>query len=58
MEAQMAVTKDELQSILEASPFARIYDFKLDFVAYGECRLLFLARELMTASSSAQSVVI
>src|SRR5262249_15693325 len=40
MDAQMAVTEDELRVILEDSPFARIYDFRLDFVAYGECRLL------------------
>ncbi len=39
MDAQLAVTEDELRQVLEASPFTRIYDFRLDFVASGECRL-------------------
>ena len=39
MDAQLAVTEEELQQVLEASPFARIYNFRLDSVANGECRL-------------------
>jgi uncharacterized protein (TIGR00369 family) len=39
METQLAVTEEELRQVLADSPFARIYDFRLDFVASGECRL-------------------
>ena len=47
MDAQLAVTEEELREILEASSFARIYDFRLDFVAYGECRLLMPFQEAL-----------
>jgi len=47
MDAQLAITEEELREILEASSFARIYDFRLDFVAYGECRLLMPFREAL-----------
>jgi uncharacterized protein (TIGR00369 family) len=47
MNTQVAVTEDELREILEGSRFARIYDFKLDFVDYGECRLLMPFQEAL-----------
>jgi len=47
MDAQMAVTEDELREVLEDSPFARIYNFGLEFVAYGECRLLMPFQEAL-----------
>ena len=47
MNAQLAVTEEELREILEGSPFARIYGFRLDFVAYGECRLLMPFQEVL-----------
>ncbi|MGH9754546.1 MAG: PaaI family thioesterase [Blastocatellia bacterium] len=47
MDAQLAVTEEEVREILEASSFARIYDFRLDFVAYGECRLLMPFQEAL-----------
>lgn len=39
MDAQLAVTEDDLRQVLAGSPFARIYDFRLDHIAVGECRL-------------------
>ena len=36
----VAVTSDELNEILSSSPFARIYDLKLDSFASGECTLV------------------
>ena len=47
MNTQLSVTEDELREILEGSRFARIYDFKLDFVDYGECRLLMPFQEAL-----------
>ena len=47
MNTQLSVTEDELREILEGSPFARIYDFKLDFVGNGECRLLMPFQEAL-----------
>lgn len=47
MNALLAVTEEELQEVLKDSPFARIYDFRLDFVAYGECRLLMPFQEAL-----------
>ena len=39
MDAQLAVTEDELREVLADSPFVRIYDFRLDHIAVGQCRL-------------------
>jgi len=36
----VAVTRDELNEILSSSPFASIYDLKLDSFAGGECSVL------------------
>src|SRR5215470_16302963 len=47
MDAQLAVTEDELREILKDSLFVRFYDFRLDFVAYGECRLLMPFQEAL-----------
>src|SRR5262245_2213873 len=47
MDAQLAVTVEELREVLKSSPFARIYDFRLDFIAYGECRLLMPFQEAL-----------
>lgn len=37
---RLAVTREELSQILSGSPFARIYDLKLDSFADGECTLI------------------
>jgi uncharacterized protein (TIGR00369 family) len=39
MDAPLAITEEEARRVLEDSPFARIYDFRLDSVASGECRV-------------------
>jgi uncharacterized protein (TIGR00369 family) len=36
----VAVTMDELSQILSGSPFARVYNMKLDAFASGECTLI------------------
>jgi len=40
MKSSLAVTKDELSRILSGSPFARIYNLRLDSFGSGECTLV------------------
>ena len=40
MESRLAVTRDDLSRILSGSPFARIYNLRLDSFGSGECTLV------------------
>jgi uncharacterized protein (TIGR00369 family) len=40
MQSSSAVTRDELSRILSESPFARIYNLRLDSFGSGECTLI------------------
>jgi len=40
MQSSLAVTRDELSRILSGSPFARIYNLRLDSFGSGECTLV------------------
>lgn len=40
METRLAITEEELRQILAESPFAGIYDFKLQSAGDGECTLI------------------
>ena len=40
METKLAVTEEELRNVLFASPFAKIYNYKIQSFGNGECSLL------------------